>query len=284
MQRCGTLSEMMRGDHHNAALPDRKNLAGKWNALFHAFKTNNATQGIAMKKLSTLTVALFLSAGMGFAQSNDATISQVGNNHEASIEQAGNTNIGSISVYGGSGSLTTIEQFGDFNQADMEDIRDNIEASQYQSGDNNTAYIGQARQNYTITQVQFGDDNSATFLGHNTSSVRGGTILQDQLGDGNTAEILGANNKNFMTQIQDGDYNVASVTGGNYSNNSTYMNQEGVENSAVLEFVGNATYNSSAFTQIGDDNMGFVSQMGENNTAAISQTGDSNTATIIQGL
>ena len=42
-----------------------------------------------MKKLTTLLVAMLFTAGMAFAQSNEATIDQVGDDHEAMIDQLG---------------------------------------------------------------------------------------------------------------------------------------------------------------------------------------------------
>lgn len=253
----------------------------KSDALFYSIKKQQVN---TMKKLSTLTVALFLSAGMAFAQSNDATISQVGDNHDANISQTGNTNTGSISVYAGAGSVTVIEQVGNENKADIEDVRDNIDAEQRQDGNENTAYIGQAGQNSIIIQLQYGDKNSATFIGHDKTSVKGNFAILGQFGEGNTAEIIGANNNNEIVQNQDGDNNIASVTGYNYSENDHLLSQWGDGNSAYLELPDGAKNNSSTVNQTGDSNMGFVSQMGEYNVATIGQTGNSNTASITQGL
>lgn len=45
-----------------------------------------------MKKLTTLTIALFFTAGMAFAQNNDADVSQTGNDNEAAVAQTGSDN------------------------------------------------------------------------------------------------------------------------------------------------------------------------------------------------
>ena len=45
-----------------------------------------------MKKLSTLTLGLLFAAGSAFAQSNDATVDQTGDNNDATVNQIGTLN------------------------------------------------------------------------------------------------------------------------------------------------------------------------------------------------
>ena len=85
-----------------------------------------------MKKLSTLLIALFFTAGMAFAQSNGnyAKQSQTGDDNEALIEQIGN------------GNSATQLQTDDENDADI-----------YQEGNDNSAQQTQSGTSTLIHQV-----------------------------------------------------------------------------------------------------------------------------------
>ena len=52
----------------------------------------NETQNMTMKKLTTLLVAMLLTAGMAFGQSNNATVDQNGNGNDIVADQNGSFN------------------------------------------------------------------------------------------------------------------------------------------------------------------------------------------------
>ena len=77
-----------------------------------------------MKTLLTLTTALLFTAGSAFAQSNDATVDQIGNDNDSEITQSGLSNTAYIQQGGfGGGAVqsnnaeATIEQAGSMNDA-----------------------------------------------------------------------------------------------------------------------------------------------------------------------
>lgn len=147
-----------------------------------------------MKKLLTLSTALLFAAGAAFAQSNDATLNQDGDDNEASIEQLGSGNSAELN----------------------------------QGFDNNGDFQGQSNAIGDI--FQDGDDNSAT-MNQRAWGNDGNDHEVEQLGDGNSANTDIYNGNNFGYLLQDGSVNSARMVQSGTSHES-YIMQTGVENYA----------------------------------------------------
>ncbi|UJP65720.1 hypothetical protein [Mongoliitalea daihaiensis] len=266
-----------------------------------------------MKKLN-LFAALLFSGSVAIAQSNDANVSQEGNNHQATVVQTGSQNSSSVAITGGSGSEVEVTQIGANNTASFLG-RQNVQGLQYQEGDRNFASAGQGSQVFAggsiIEQIQIGNDNRAT-TAHWTqpTNIR---VYQTQIGDRNTADarrLRGFNiteitqtqvgNDNtallnptgssqyyadggFVRQLQTGDYNYASI--------NRAQGAGSIGGTFIQEQVGNlnrSTINSTRNTilgetiQIGDENVALINQFDRDNSAAIRQQGDENFGSISQ--
>jgi hypothetical protein len=266
-----------------------------------------------MKKLFITAAAVAVLPTMAFAQSNEATISQVGSNHQASTAQTGSANFSSIDILSGSGSEVTVTQIGSTNSAMFEGTG-SVRGTQTQTGDRNTATAGfQSFGNGSrITQHQEGDDNTADASRWTQSSNI--IVTQTQLGDANTA--IARRLRGFSTldieQYQEGDRNRALLNTSGSSQvyaDDGYVSQVqvGSDNLARIESAPGAgsiggtliqhqtgDFNESQIRtsrssdlarslQTGDFNFASITQFQSGMSASITQLGDSNTATVTQG-
>jgi len=257
-----------------------------------------------MKKLTTLIAAFLFTTGMAFAQNNDATSTQNGNDNEVTISQIGNLNV-ATSTQTGNGSEITIEQTGSENNA-IANHKGNGSIDQLQNGMNNDAQAF-ASSNATISQTQLGDDNVALvgvtrgplnqrsavtqfqdgYRNHAEVEIRQGngrinTILQSQIGNDNSALIQDLGNVNNITQIQEGDNNSSTV--GNVGNPqlggmTVLTDQYGDNNTATVYGSQNAF---ADIFQTGDMNVASIVQTAGSDMATITQTGNGNSASIVQ--
>jgi hypothetical protein len=257
-----------------------------------------------MKKLSTFSVAFLFTAGIAFAQSNDATVDQDGDNNQATVEQVGSMNQASATQTGNSSEII-IDQAGVSNYAEanhrgdgfIQQIQsgndnlarafggDNGWLSQTQIGDDNVALIGVTRnaliQNSSAEQYQEGNGNHAE-VEIRQGNGRWNTIYQSQIGNDNYAIVQDMGNGNNVTQLQEGDENTSIV--GNVGNPqlggmSVLTDQYGNNNHA--EVFGSQNDDALIF-QTGDWNHASISQTAGSDFAQINQTGNYNTASVSQ--
>lgn len=226
-----------------------------------------------MKTLLTLTTALLFTAGSAFAQTNDASIDQLGDDHEATISQTGAMN------------AAYVEQTADAGREGA----DVGEATVTQSGADN--YVNLRQRNFygdseaTITQL--GDGNSVRGTSATSSFLQNhGLNVIDVMMDGNdnTLYSLAAEaQKNVNTLLLDilGDDNSVGLS---QHYGYSEVDIEGSLNSVVLDQNAGSYANSqSAYVDIlGSDNMVDVSQSGSAHTANVDITGGFNTSAITQ--
>ena len=226
-----------------------------------------------MKKLSTLLVALFFTAGMAFAQSNDASIDQVGDDHEATISQTGAMN------------SAFVEQTADAGREGS----DVGEATVTQTGAEN--YVNLRQRNFfgnneaTITQLGDGNRVQGTTASSAFYQNHGLNVIDVRMeGNDNTLySLAGEAQKNvntFLLDILGSDNSVGMFQHFGYGDVSI----EGSSNSVVLyqRSGSNATAQSAHVDISGGDNMVDIYQNGESHTATVDIIGYSNTATISQ--
>lgn len=234
-----------------------------------------------MRKLSILFVAFLFSAGMAFAQSNDASIEQVGNDNDASIEQVGNSNEADIDQ-SGSSNHALINQFGPINEPSVNQVGADNDAS-VNIGDNATDIRRSEGDIY-----QNGDNNTASIEIYQISSYNAtARALGDisQVGDNNIAEqdiALGSSGPRTDASIdQQGDDNQAYQTVYNNVNNvDVEILQDGFGNWASQDAENSNI--TSLIEQFGDDNTAYTTQVGQDHDAVIYQTGNGNYGGIIQ--
>jgi len=227
-----------------------------------------------MKRLTTLLAAFLFTTGMVFAQSNDATINQVGDDHEAEIEQVGLTNTAYVDQTDGGGGSTG-DAFADISQ----------------QGDNNNVNLNQRafygfpdESHATITQV--GNNNSVEGTSATSAFYQnqpGGILEVSMVGDYNRLYSLrgeAQKNKNeFYLDILGSD-------------NTIGMEQEGgsgdvlitgdLNNVTLSQLGNNAAFNTAMVDIMGSENGVSVTQTMDSNAATVNVTGSYNSATISQ--
>ena len=225
-----------------------------------------------MKKLSILIVAFLFTAGMAFAQSNDATIDQVGDDHEAMIDQIGFSNAAYVDqTDGGSNgdAYADILQQGDENYVNL----------------NQRAFFGfPDESDATITQI--GDRNrvegtSATSAFYQNQP--GGVVEVRMEGDDNRLYSLrgeAQKNKNeFFLDILGSD----NTVGMEQENGSGDVKITGDLNTVTLSQLGNNTiFNTAKVGILGNENGVSVTQTMDSNSAMVNVDGSFNSATITQ--
>lgn len=227
-----------------------------------------------MKTLLTITTALLFTAGSAFAQSNNASIDQVGDDHEATITQTGAMNTAFVEQTADAGregidvGEAAVTQLGDDNFVNLRqrNFFGDSEATITQIGSGNsvqgTSTSSAFLQNHGLNIIDVmmeGDDNTLYSLrGEAQKNVN--TLLLDILGDGNSVGLL-----------QEFGYGDISI--------------EGSDNMVTLDQMSNSNANAhSAFVDIfGSDNMVDINQRGQAQTANVDINGYNNTATITQG-
>ena len=204
-----------------------------------------------MKKLSTLTLGLLFAAGSAFAQSNDATVGQTGNDNDATVEQ---TNAGSNSA--------TVTQDGDENRVDL--TQRNYGAS------------GSAGHEATISQD--GDRNEADILSQGGVGVN--TVSLEQIGTGNYSQIDQFWGSNDAAVTQDGSDNDVLISHRGTFDSEASVTQIGSENDADIldggQGTGPNTGTSSSIYQSGDNNIATITQFADDNSASSWVSGNDN--------
>jgi len=227
-----------------------------------------------MKKLTTLLVMMLFTAGMAFAQSNIATIDQVGDDHEAMIDQIGFSNTAYVDQTDGGGSsngdaTADIDQQGDENSVNL------LQRAFFGFPDESDAII-----------TQIGDRNrvegaSATSAFYQNQP--GGVVEVRMEGDDNRLYSLrgeAQKNKNeFFLDILGSD----NTVGMEQENGSGDVDIIGDLNNVMLSQLGNNTiFNTATVDILGNENGVSVTQTMDSNSAMVNVTGSYNSATVTQ--
>jgi hypothetical protein len=225
-----------------------------------------------MKKLTTLLVAMLFTAGMAFAQSNDATIDQVGDDHESTITQVGSLNGAYVEQTADAGregadvGTATIEQTGSENSVNLRQraFYGDAEADIVQLGDRNrvegAAPGNDFLQNHGLNIIDVymdGDDNVLYSLRSESQKNTNELYL----------DILG--NDNSVGMEQETGYGDISIDG---NLNTVTLSQLG----------NNSAYNTAMVDILGNENGVSVTQTMDSNTAAVNVNGSFNSATVTQ--
>ena len=227
-----------------------------------------------MKKLTTLLVAFFVTAGMAFAQSNIATIDQVGDDHEAMIEQIGFSNSAYVDQTDGGGGSNG-DAFADISQQGDENSVNLLQR----------AFYGFPAESYaTITQI--GNNNSVEGTSATSAFYQnqpGGILEVYMEGNDNTLYSLrgeAQKNKNeFFLDI----IGSANSVGMQQEGGSGDVYIEGDFNTVMLSQLGNnSAFNTATVDVLGNENGVSVTQTMDSNSAAVNVTGSFNSATITQ--
>ncbi|WP_165779083.1 hypothetical protein [Rhodohalobacter barkolensis] len=225
-----------------------------------------------MKKLSILTVAFLFTAGMAFAQSNEATIDQEGEDHEAMIEQIGFSNMAYVDqTDGGSNGDATadISQEGDNNYVNI------LQRAFFGFPDESVA---------TITQI--GDNNRIEGTSETSAFYQnqpGGILDVSMVGNDNLLYSLRGeaqkNNNEFFLDIIGSD----NTVGMEQESGIGDVDIEGDLNSVMLSQLGNnSAFNTAMVDIMGNENGVSVTQTMDSNSAVVNVTGSFNSATITQ--
>jgi len=235
-----------------------------------------------MKNIATLLVAILFTAGMSFAQNNEATVTQNANMSEASVTQEGADNEALVTQQFGQYHEAQVQQIGNSNETSLIQDNTNNFADIKQLGDDNTAkifqrsrlFVGPGNDAASIELTQEGDDNAAD-IRQDAEAGLGGSMT-------NVLSALQQGNENYLFVDQNRDlgpgYNSADVKQ-HGDDNSASVDQDGESNSVLIEQgVYGSSYNSIAdFTQIGDGNYFETKQVRSfDNSVVGTQEGDGN--------
>lgn len=272
-----------------------------------------------MKKLSTLIVAFLLTAGMAYAQSNEAYVDQLGDNQDVSVTQTGFTNFADVDQFtdNSGAQAATVLQTGTSNMAI-------VSQSQTGGGNNggNSAYIEQIGTGNSSTQISIApasqsgqilsgyQDGNSNVLNQTISRGYTNSLEAEQYGTGNIATQTNSGNHSHGEVYQNGSSNVAeqslSGTNNGYSSGSVSIEQFGTENyaSQMIEGFGSSHWNNTEIyqegmnndawqagsgrwlnaelSQVGNDNWSMQSMSGERHSSTVTQTGNMNHSTVTQ--
>ncbi|MFN1833969.1 hypothetical protein AB2B38_001805 [Balneola sp. MJW-20] len=181
-----------------------------------------------------------------------------GGNHSdnyVNIEVLGNNN-GNSGQGSAGDDWMLVEQYGDFNNADIEIEGNNNDVDVYQAGDNNDAssdvFNASSNNEVNLTQMN-GNANRASYRigdGQNNNQA----LMQD-----------GSQNRSHVQILSGADDNISMIT------------QTGINNRGLWVISGGNTYlNSLTVATTGDDNKATGLIKGNNNTILLTQTGFDN--------
>lgn len=251
-----------------------------------------------MKKLTTLTLALFVAVGLTYAQNNASTIDQTGDNQTSTVNQVGTTNTSDIDQI----STNTGPQVADVIQNGTGNIS-TISQTQSGGGNNtpaNTAYIEQLGTGNISTQSQTApgynsgqyvwgyQDGTANILSQTISGGYSESLTSEQFGNENSATQSANGAHNHGEVYQDGSSNIAEQTlsGSNngYSSGIVLISQLGTGNYAMQDLTGfgSSHFNNGEIYQDGMDNQAWQTASGRNLNAQLWQTNDGNWSSQMQ--
>ncbi len=217
-----------------------------------------------MKHLFAILAAVIFAAGLGFAQSNTATVTQTVNESQATANQTGSTNTAAISQTGSMdyNDAALINQTGDHNTAGVTTV------GSYNSVQYDLIHsFGYGVYTFDLDGItQTGNLNSSTV---NQSGSFQWTGIS-QLSNSNTAEVSQSGSEFFYS-------NTAGIIQSGGDLNSVTILQDGIDGeSYVLQHGGSNTANVQQHQNIGGFYYGGLSEVvqdGSNNSAVQNQTG-----------
>jgi len=252
-----------------------------------------------MKKLLILLLASLVTAGMAFAQSNESSVEQTGDDNDAyttqtgasndaTIEQAGDENDGSI-LQNNADNLGVIWQYGDDNSATV--AQDGIEHTAYilqgyfstgAANHNVSSLTQEGTDNWAYLYLAFGDNNEATVVQENADNVAyviqgwGEGDVPNDVVNYNSASIsqFSSNNDGRIFQYN-GDNNTATVTQQNGNSNNGQISQGYLWTVHDVD-ISEANFNIANINQAGDMNNATVMQLGDQNVFDLAQNGSGN--------
>ena len=228
-----------------------------------------------MKKLLTLAFAFVFMTGVAFAQNNDASISQAGDDHDATINQVGQLNEAFVDQTDGGGGSTgnavaDITQEGSSNLVNLRQTAffGDSYAEVTQIGNNNRVH-GQTEDDAFlqsnaggIVDVQMEGDDNVLYSLRGEAQKNGNIFELDIRGSANEVGLLQEFGEGYVDIIgSDNDVTLDQQAGANWNT---------------------ALYNQAFVDIDGDSNMVDVSQRSTANTAHVDVIGSGNTATINQ--
>jgi len=255
-----------------------------------------------MKKLTTLIAAFLFTAGMAFAQSNEATIDQAGDDHEATIDQMGNMNKAFVDQTDGGGGSTgnakaDIKQSGDENFVNLRQVAffgqlfGDSYANIEQLGNFNRVEGQNAGDAFLqsnvggILDVTMVGDNNTLYSLRGEAQKNGNEFYLDISGNGNDVglaqefafgdvDITGSDNDVSLFQLAGADWDPALYNDAKVSIsgdlNTVDIDQRGLSNYSNVDLMGNS--NMSTITQTSNFNSASVKVTGSGNTSVITQS------------
>ena len=223
-----------------------------------------------MKRLMMTLFVLVFATGMAFAQNNDATISQVGNDHEADITQAGATNEAYV-TQNANGSPD--EAWAMIVQSGAENLVRLQQTSFYSGSNADITQIGNRNKVHGVTE-------SDPFL----QSNGGGLVDVRMEGDDNVLSSLRGEaqknqNNSFELDILGSDNEVGMMQ----EYGAAETNIEGdLNNVLVNQKSGGFDFSESTVDILGSDNYVNVYQRGALNHSSVDVNGSFNSATVTQ--
>src|SRR5690606_461053 len=119
---------------------------------------NQHLRGAPMKKLMLLAFAFVLTSGAAFAQPNQSTVTQTGNNNDANVSQTGTNQISTVTQINGNDNEANVTQFTDNGGKQTSSVlqdgsRNEANVNMQQTGGGDTVAN-------TATIEQVGNDNT----------------------------------------------------------------------------------------------------------------------------
>lgn len=247
--------------------------------------------GMKMKKLTTLIILILLSTGLVFAQNNEASVDQIGDDNVATATQTGLSHDATIEQLGDDNNSTITQTFESNNGTNRQFGNDNLSTT-VQAGNSNQSWTVQGwynedaahdnissvtqngNDNYTVAYTFYGNFNSVSVNQESTDNVayvmQGWSNPDDYVNDNNAIISQFSSDNDARIFQYNGDNNTATVTqqGGNDNN--------GQISQGYLWAVHDLNIAEAFFSE------GNIVQNGDQNNATVMQFGDSNFFDLVQ--
>lgn len=222
-----------------------------------------------MKNVLTLLIAILFTAGVTFAQSNESTVKQVGDENYATVTQSGDSNEGDVTQYGTNTSL--INQSGVENKATVDMGEDgspvtNKDTDSWRYG----AFVDQiGEENVAEIKIHSGDGTYQSGGNSNGARIEQNGILNQAFQDISNSQVKTTNWDRMGAHIKQlGDANFAQQevfrSFGTHGSGGILIDQIGSDNQARQYVIGGRN-NVTEIFQDGYGNVytGFQSQIAE---------------------
>jgi len=232
---------------------------------------------------ATAAMAILLATAVSAWAGGDnfANLLQNGSTNSAAVDQSsGNDNLAGTALLGarqnGNNNLLEFRQLGHGNEIGTG------AGGFLQKSNRNNATIRQTTDNNSVLEIQ----QTGIASGFGTHRRNTLAIVQEG-GDGNVVQRVEQIRVGGLLALPGQQGNVASIVQNGAGNTVTLLSQNGLRNTADLNFKGNANMasavqegaeNTAAVTVTGDDNRLSLHQVGAGNAATLSVQGYSNNA------